>query len=876
MDPVKPLPPIGSLDYATAKKAIEDGLYYDHPLYARWRSTWRRAELYDQGLQWLQKGPAAFDGPGYLSQWASIYYEPADPNFIPTPVFNEGHGARINESARIGRPNYRPVVRPKAEIPTYTVKQAAKRATDALRHRLREMGWDKQAYTLYYHIPVYGGAWLKSEWEQTWDKTTPVPVPEAVGCPNSGGGMSTRPAPVEAPNVGEEFNDPAGGSGTPEGTVSVPDGREPCPFVLSSANIPMEMAGKASWIGSELAPGDDETGSFVALQCPLCPDHPTLVPFQPTLSEAATGKDALGRPLGTAQPLGDWQLKVASPYDVHVRNLGFMQAPGEIKEWREVHVETLDWVALHYPEKAAKVKPDRPDIIAKYHPILGAPDVYGSILDARILRDSVRVMEWHREPWMELTKGPEGNSLYRLNQGRSIVIAGGEVLLDGPYMLDSLTEPGKKVPRVRLDYIPWEIKDGGRYVQGMSLWELLFDPQDNVNEIRSQAQSVRQRMALPLYVALKSHNLEMSTRDGVPGRIAFIDVDPEAPSVLPQIMNNTTIAPGAWEELRDTITSLEKYAGNVEVEKGQVPPNVQAALAIQYLKSYAGEKREPRIARIKEALRRMWLHGLQLMQAFYLEPREVSYENELGEERWTTVEGHDLAGETHVTVESEADFDDRARNQELVMSLIERGVIQPAQDPALAREVARVLEAPESLFEVQDIQRDGAQREYVEFTEKGAIPVVDPTLDDHLVHFRQHGIDAHSDAFRELEERAGWDEALKILGATWDMDLNQLMMIPAPVCLQERIFGFWKQKLAMAAQPQMDPMTGLPIGPPLYAPAGDEEALNAVLRWRAHSEEHRLYEQMRQVQAMMTPTVAAPGGAATAEGGQPAPGQPPA
>lgn len=828
MSHTKPLPPIGKLTIDEAKQRLEEGLYYEHPLYARWRSSWRRAELYDAGLQWLQKGPAAFDGPGYLSQWASIYYEPSDPNFIPTPVFNEGHGARVNESARIGRPNYQPKVLPKSESPNYRVKQSAKKATDLLKHRLKTMDWDKQAYVMYYHIPVYGGAWLKSEWEQRWDQTTMVPSDKAVKCPAEG-----------------------------------------CDFSLNSPDIPFSENGKAPWLGSNAVPNEGD--NFKAKACPQCAEAHPLVPFQPTMEEASLSMDSLGRPMGVEQPLGDWLLTIRSPYDMHPKNLGFMTEPGKVEEWREIHIETLDWVALHYPDRAADVKPERPDQLAKYHPILGAPDVYGSILDTKIMKDCVRVMEWHRKPWMEKVVGPEGKASFRFNEGRSIVIANNVILLDAPYLMTSVNDPTKKVARVNIDYIPWEVMDGGRYLHGMSLWTLLFDPQDAANEIRSQAQSIRQRLAVPLYIALKSHNLEISMRDGVPGRFAFIDVDPEAPTVVPQLINNNTIDSGAWTELDDTVKSLQRYAGDIEVEKGQVPPNVEAAIAIKQLKEYAGERREPRIMRIKEALRRVWKHGLELMTAFYIEPREVSFEDEDGEEKWTMLHGLDIKGETSVTIESEADFDDQARNQELVLSLIDRKVLDPTQDPVLAREIARILEAPEGLFERQDIQKDGAQREYLRFKEEGVIPVVDPTLDDHLTHYQQHGIDAQSEYFRDLEEQGGWDEALKVLSPGWEQNLMMLGMMPGPPCFQEKIYNFWMQQLQLAAQPQIDPMTGIMVAPPAFPPPQDPEALDKVLRWRSHLEEHRLFEQTKQLQAMMQPTLAAPGSPAGPAGSQAVP-----
>jgi hypothetical protein len=211
----------------------------------------------------------------------------------------------------------------------------------------------------------------------------------------------------------------------------------------------------------------------------------------------------------------------------------------------------------------------------------------------------------------------------------------------------------------------------------------------------------------------------------------------------------------------------------------------------------------------------------------------------------------------------------------------------------MAREVSRILEAPESLFEVQDIQVDSAQREYIEFKEEKKIPVVDPSLDDHGAHYRQHGIDSMSEYFRDLEAQAGWDEILKVLGASWDMTLMQVAMTPGPLCLQERIYQAWSQLIMQASQPQpmIDPASGMPIldpmgqpivQPPLIPPPQDPQALDAVLRWRSHAEDHRLTQQMKEMQAMGAPVMAAPGAAAgpggtqlTGESGAPPPEEPP-
>jgi hypothetical protein len=583
------------------------------------------------------------------------------------------------------------------------------------------------------------------------------------------------------------------------------------------------------------------------------------------MQEAAQMQDALGMPLGVEQPLGDWKITIPSPNDMFPRDMGVGMQPGRINEWVQVSTRTLDWVAERWPEKAGKIQPERASILAKFHPVAGSPDVFHSIMDSKMFRNSVRVKEWHKLPWSERIKDADGNISYQRNRGRSLIMCGDEVPLDGPYLLDSATRPGETVPRVMMEYIPWEFRDGGQRLQGLSLWEILFDAQDALNEIRSQTQAVRQRLAVPLYLFLRRHNHQMITqRGGIPGRAMEIDPDPEAPAVMPQVINNETIDSGVGVEEQKTLEFFDRASGRTDVERGNVPASMPA-LAIRLLKGASSEQRQPRVDRVNQALKRIFKHGSSLQAHMYTEPRDYRYEDEDGEEAWASAKGLDIEHETDVEIEAEPAFDEKAQNQETVKSLFELGMLDPTTVTGFQRKKLLVhMDVPKDFLEQDRLAEASAQREWKAFREQGKMPRVDPGLDSHADHFDDHGNRCHTAFFRNLEEQAGWEDALTFLGANWTQRLQILAMDPETVemgfpqavglvdmNLQDRILVFWQILLGMKGfQPQ------------------DPEIFAAVAQWRAHMEAHRLHEEMAQMQAQMGPVLSQPGAEETETGGQ--------
>lgn len=856
------LPPTGKGTNEDLCKLVDSKITYDAPIRQDEVSSWRYADHMDRGNQWIRKA-FTHAGAGNPTQWVGIKYDPNDPKSIPTPVFNEGLGIRQNETARLGRPEYKPFVRPSGENPSIKVRLGAKKGKDVLLYQLQRMEWDKQEDLLYWHMPAYGDATVTSRWEQTWDNTTTVPIPGAVSCPRRKG--AERPGPVDL--AGPEGAQVAG---------LIPPAEEPCDFTLASPKVPREAAVGMGIVDHDPFSQEPVAAEHEAFLCPQCEDHPELVPFKASMDEAQ-GKDSIGRPLGQPKPLGNWVMKVESPYDVYLENGGIDIDPSNQREITLCHVESLDWVALRYPDKAAAVKPENPAKLMEYHPQAGSPEIYGAAGGAKIFGNHVRIKEYHRKPTMVFD---EMSKTYAMDKGRSIILAGKVVLLDGDFLIPSLTKPGTSVDRIRWGLVPWEILEGGRLARGLSIWKILGDAQDIINTNEAMTQATNRRCAVPTYIIRRGHQATVGTLDGTPGRSIEIDTDPLAPLAVPEVFNNFTIDQGIAANSQNAVAYMQRAGGKAEVEGGSVPQGVAAATAIAQLLEQSAEHRKPRIRRVRAMLKRLWSHGLELISALWIEPRDYRYESEDGEEKWAALRGLDLEGQTDVDLEPEPISDSPDIRRESMRDLVTLGIIKPGMgDRALDRKVVKALDGDPSLFQDDDLQETAAKREWEDFIERDEAPVMDPTHNEHSVHAQEHGRAMETERFRSLEKEADWKGAFKILSGDWEqfnrsMGMMPLLLtpdkttgspiaipgqlplgaIPPPVKdLQTKLLDGWMARLQMAGWKSPNP-----------------ESFLKVAIFRAHDEAHRVYGELKAMAAQ--PQMAAPGGgdpnAATGTGTQ--------
>ncbi|MGH2620117.1 MAG: hypothetical protein ACRDHG_06040, partial [Anaerolineales bacterium] len=305
------LPRRGSKEYdpKLVLAYIDSRIPYQSPLRRYDVLNWRRAELYEQSTHAIKLAYTALDSQ-YATAWARDAYDPNDPMSLPKPVLNIGLDPRLNESARLAKPEYKPKVRPKGQNPDIKAKQGAKKGERYLKSELKRLQWDLEIDKQTYHMPLYGGAWAKSWWEQVWTETTTWPVLTAMACPRHKG-------------VSKDLKPPMGGDGPAE---------EACEFILAEDMMP---AKDARGFGLDLP---EEAVEAKIEHCLTCPDKPGLVKFQPSLEEAREAKDSIGRPMGKELPTGRWAAKTCSPYDVFEMDYG-VDTHSVMQELIEVHAE---------------------------------------------------------------------------------------------------------------------------------------------------------------------------------------------------------------------------------------------------------------------------------------------------------------------------------------------------------------------------------------------------------------------------------------------------------------------------------------------------------------------------------------------------------
>lgn len=870
-----------------------DRIQYTHPYRIRQCSNWRKADLYDMDIQWLIK--SYNNDPTRTQHWAPMEFDDSDPDAIPLPTYNEFSGPIENETARLGRPEYKPYVRPSGESPDIKVRTAAKLSEKTLQQALQDMRWNETEDMGELHMPLYGGWYLKSYWDASWEKTTRIPVKGAMKCPACDFRMASPEIPYDRA-VGSGPTDIRPDAPVVEGLhLAMPDRiqREEPPDPLAPGAMPKFTTGvcltcqdhEEMGMVEEPAMGPmgeallDEMGQPAMRQAfgpKRVPGPPKLQPFTPVDDELGA-KDYLDRPLGEDVPLGEWKLRTLMPYDVFVENLGINVRINEMQEWTEVHVESLEWICNRY-ENGHKVKAENPTALMEYHQVAGERALYaGTHAGAGLFENHCRVKESHKKPWREevLDADGKGTGKYELNRGRTIVMAGDVLLFDGDYLMESQVNPGVYIPRVHLDYVPWKLRSGGNEHSGISMSEGLFDPQDNINEVKSQFQDTRQTMGSPKFQIPRGANFDYE-RSGAAGShwiYDWVDGQPE-----PKVIGNELLSSEAYRELESDIEFMGRHANLNEVEGGDAPAGITAGLALQILAEQSGERRRPRIRRIREMLMRCYSHGLQLMHELVREPRkywEKDDRNGWSEKSWT---GADLIGQTDCQIDVEPEHNTSVQEQQTIQDVIKLGGID-LTNRRTRRLAAKKMGVPAELYEDDDLQEEAAEREFIGLLDENVPPVVDLDLNDHEAHFQRHGIDMHGEKWRELEKEADWATAYLFL-CGWEEGFDEQPGEPIPVGMDPKtgqeitqpgmpvpgrremirqampaikaeelvILEDWKQTLTQAQQ----------MG--AYQPRpGSEKALKKVMRLRAHAAYHkRLMKAESQAQQAGAPVVAAP------------------
>lgn len=227
--------------------------------------------------------------------------------------------------------------------------------------------------------------------------------------------------------------------------------------------------------------------------------------------------------------------------------------------------------------------------------------------------------------------------------------------------------------------VPGEIYDGSVVEQAIPLQKLLNRTKSQIAEINEYAANRR------LLVPSGSQRTKSDMR--VPG--AIIEYNPSGPTGAKPEWEQPPQVPQAlfiYEERLEN--SIKEKFTLTEIDKGQVPPNVEAGIAIELLSEMSTEAISPTILMNELALARAGKLLLSLAQKYYIEPRMLKIKGDGDRLSWESFSGAQLDGGVDIVVEAGSGLPRTRAGRELrIMRLVTMGVIAP-EEAALYTDLA--------------------------------------------------------------------------------------------------------------------------------------------------------------------------------------------
>ena len=198
-------------------------------------------------------------------------------------------------------------------------------------------------------------------------------------------------------------------------------------------------------------------------------------------------------------------------------------------------------------------------------------------------------------------------------KGRLIVVANGVTLYagDSPY---EGSELGDWHP---YSECRWEILPGRFW--GKSPLDAACEIQKSINSIDAIITLTRKTMAIPQKLIPLGSGLAPGSMTGRPGQENFYrPVDGQKPEVIPPVGVDSTV----FQERAQRVEDIKTVMGNMDILKGDRPPGVTAASALNMLYEVGTGKLFPVLDRWKRMIEVSQKKQLKLIAKFYKEPRK--------------------------------------------------------------------------------------------------------------------------------------------------------------------------------------------------------------------------------------------------------------
>lgn len=361
-----------------------------------------------------------------------------------------------------------------------------------------------------------------------------------------------------------------------------------------------------------------------------------------------------GEPIEDKLPLGDVNTDIIEPQRMAIDP---MASDLHKAKWiMEFHVQTLEWVRETYG-KSGEGYTGRVDELTEEKSLSGAMSRWASLKNSsgvksssgigdttsgdsnssNAMTNSVVVKEYYERP---SAKYPDG---------RMGVVANGITLYLGPSPCVG-TELGDWHP---YSECRWELVPGRFW--GKSPLDAGCEIQKRINSIDAVITLTRKTMAIPQKLIPTGSGISKGVWTGRPGQeVEYRGGVENRPEIIPA----TGVDASVFQERAQCVEDLKATMGNMDILKGDRPPGVTAASALNLLYEVGTGKLYPVLERWKRFVENDQKKQLKCIAKNYREPREQfiamlrSKNSELAPEAINKFIGEDLYDNCNVVVEA--------------------------------------------------------------------------------------------------------------------------------------------------------------------------------------------------------------------------------
>jgi hypothetical protein len=404
-------------------------------------------------------------------------------------------------------------------------------------------------------------------------------------------------------------------------------------------------------------------------------------------------------------------------------------------------LKTPDWVKLNYPEANFKQSGDKQN----------------EILDDSWLDILGQQMSRNRESILSLECWVKPKRLANFPNGAMFTIVGDSLVqfkTGWPYQHGNF-------PFVKLDNIPT-----GKFYTDSNINDLI-SPQREYNRTRGQIIENKNRMA-KLQLLAEKGSIDAAKITTEPGQVIEYQPGFNPPTAMPL----QALPAYVTQELDRILLDMNDISGQHEVSKGQTPPGVTAATAINFLQEQDDTMLSFTFASLEESYEAIGFMTLSYIQQFWDTPRIIKIVGQDGFFDSMTFKGSSLRGNTDIRVEAGSALPiSKAAKQAFIMDLMKMQFIDPATGLEVMEMggIAKIYEAVQ--VDVRQAQRENLKMSQItaqamqmmQMQQMQADPMaaqMPPTVvevnswDNHDIHIATHNKYRKSQAFEALDDAA--------------------------------------------------------------------------------------------------------------------------